>query len=73
MDQFPLGKGKSVWLIPSATASVVLSLYTNTGAGVCRPKTSPISLLFHIQLRYSSMLHVTLLAFQNTLPSWSWD
>lgn len=41
MDQFPLGKGKSVWLIPSATASIVLSLYTNTGAGVCRLKTSP--------------------------------
>lgn len=35
MDQFPLGKGKRVWLIPTATASIVLLLYTNTDAGVC--------------------------------------
>ena len=35
MDQFPLGKGKRAWLIPIATASIVLSIYTNTGAGVC--------------------------------------
>lgn len=73
MDQFPLGKGKSVWLIPTATASIVLSLYTNTGAGVCRLKTSPSHCFFRFQTRCSSMLHVTLLHFQNTVPSWSWD
>lgn len=45
MDQFPLGKGKSVWLFLTATASMVLSIYTNTG-GVCRLKTFPSHCLF---------------------------
>lgn len=64
MDQFPLGKGKSVCSIPTATASIVLSLTANTGTGVWGIENFPTSLLFCFQLCCSSMHHVTSLFFQ---------
>lgn len=68
MDQFPLGKGKRVWLIRTATASIVLCLCTNIGAGVCALKTYPshcfptpqMSLLFYA---LSTVLSVTFAPF----------
>lgn len=55
MDQFPLGKGKSVWLIPTSTASIVLSLLHEHWCWCCRLKTSPSHIFSHVSL----MLHVT--------------
>lgn len=63
-----LAKVRESVSIPTATASIVLSLNTNTGAAVWGLKTSPPH---RFQLCCSSTPHVTWL--QKTLPSWSWD
>lgn len=56
MDQFPLGKGKRVWLIPTDTASIVLFLYTNNG--VLWIENFPVSLPAHFEQLSFSMLHI---------------
>lgn len=67
MDQLPLGKGKKVWLCFPASASIVLSIYTKAGAGVCfkTPRSPCFSTVSDFT---TSCVHA--LTFSK---SWSWD
>lgn len=53
MDQFPLGKGKRVRLIPTAAASIVFSLFTNTECGLKTYPSRCFSTSNHFDLLYS--------------------
>lgn len=51
MDQFPLGKGKRVWLIPTTTAASIVCLFTQT----------PVLLSVDLELLIAFPLPITLL------------